>query len=217
MTTNNAPNMVPRRGFTSLFNMLEELERQKRTFDLPIELIAAVAVKESHANMWFCKCDMQYKENMRTAVQLNAKSEANILRLITVTEGPYANHIPKFRYELSWREDALRLSRRMKDRQDWAFRMACSYGMCQKSMWIHLSAKPIEQWESAYWQFLTDPFEQLHVCASDLHYLLKAARGNLDLALTRYNAGPGANHISDYGEKVKGLYLGFLSSEKRGK
>lgn len=197
------------KGFRVLAGLIEEVEAKGELFGVPPEAVLAVIVKESYGSQWFCKCDAQYRDNMRTAKAFTEKTEAQILDAITVRRGPNKGNIPKFRYEPSWSAKATALSRRTNNAALWKLRLNCSYGLGQKGMVWHLAAKPIEEWEVAFWLFVESPHEQIKVCAHDLSILRKQSPGDWHTVFTRYNAGPGKRGITTYSEKVVELMHQF--------
>ena len=156
------------KGFKALASIIEEVEAKGNLFGVPPEAVLAVLVKESYGTQWFCKCDAQYKDNMRVAKAFTDRKESEILDAIIVRKGPNKGAIPKFRFEPSWSAKASALAKRTSNPYLWRLRLNMSYGLGQKGMVWHLAAKPIQEWESAFWTYVESPDEQIRVCANDL-------------------------------------------------
>jgi hypothetical protein len=203
-------------SFSQMRKDLESAERGGLLRDMPLELLAAVGIKESYGNQWFSKNDLQYKENMVVAMRATKLSEAAILGKITRWRKNPVMQIPKFRFEKSWSDEARTLMHKVDAEQDWQMILQMSFGYFQKGMVWHLSAKPYSTWSQAMSVFLNSPDEQIRVCVNDLQGLIKNAHGDLGLALTRYNAGGSASHRSKYGDDVLNLYHALLKEKPKG-
>ena len=146
---------------------------------------------------------------MRTVKAFSGLKESEFLDLIKIRVGPNKGGIPKFRMEPSWEKPAQNEVRRLSDRKNWKWRLMCSFGLAQKGMVWHLSAKDTKEWESAFWEFVENPFLQIEVCAHDLSLLYAKTPGDWHTVFSRYNGGGKMEGITDYSEKVIGLMKQF--------
>lgn len=198
-----------RKGFSAVAKMIEEVEAKGKLYGVPPEAVLAVIVKESYGSMWFCACDAQYKDNMRTVKAFTGLKESEYLDLIKIRKGPNKGAIPKFRLEPSWSKAAENECRKLADRKGWKFRLMSSFGLAQKGMVWHLAAKNMNEWESAFWAFVEDPYLQIEVCAHDLATLWKKTPGDWHTVFSRYNGGGKMKGITDYSEKVVSMMQQF--------
>ena len=200
-------------GMTELRRDLKLLRESGKNNHVPEELIAAVVLRESGGNRWFSVRDALYRQNLKAATAILTTTPERLLSYITPKEGPSKGLIPKFRAESSWLSSAVTHAGWTKEPVLWRCRLAMSFGYGQKSMLYYLSQKPVDQWNKLFFEFTTNPQVQLKQVADDLEGLIKRANGHVRLALTRYNTGPGAKTVSEYGERVFALYRTLANSD----
>lgn len=194
---------------------LEKLDAENKLFSVPLELIAAVCLRETEGYRWFNRTDKQYRQNMREWSVAMGKTEEQLLSLIKIPVGPNKGLIPKFRYEPSWRLAAKKMSDTNKETKLLDFVMPVSFGFGQKAMWIYLAGYTPDQWIRLYYAFLNDPYVQLIQVAKDLNELIHETNGNVPLALTRYNGPRKATHISQYGKAVFENYRILVANKQK--
>lgn len=174
--------------------------------NIPVEMMVALGIKESHGRMYFSPKDEQYEANMRTLVHSGKVARDNFLRMIVDEAGPHKGLISKFRYEPDWRATANNMVAVHDMPAQWRILLSCSFGYFQKGMCWHMSAKKPEAWAKALHLFLHDSDEQCRVAANDITILIKNAKGDVPLAFSRYNAGPTHPTVTEYGRRVWELY-----------
>lgn len=194
---------------------LDILNRRSELLNVPKELIAALCLRESGGFRWFRKTDAQYKANIHEAMKITGLNEQCLLDCIVPNFGPSKGLIPKFRLEPSWLPytKSMIIPGMVHVRADAVLPM--SFGFGQKAMWSYLSGYTQEQWLKLYWEFITDPNLQLKQVAKDLAELIVETKGNVPLALTRYNGPRNAQHISEYGSAVFASYRVLLQPQSR--
>lgn len=195
-----------RKPYTRLFSDIQKAVSTIPDFKGDVFLMMAVCVRESMGVPWFCKCDSLYKANMnvvRTHFGMEVSNE--FLRAITVKGGTNAGKIPKFRFEPGWfglnqsNPDTARLQPVP------LIIMSCSFGMAQKgALWMVPGVPQAERWLAVN-QLMKDPEYQLLTLAHDLQQLGAFKGHDVELALTRYNAGASAKHVTSYGLRTYDL------------
>ena len=196
----------PAKDFIQMRADIERAERASLLADVPAAMLVAVGIKESHGRKYFSEKDDLYRENIHVLVHQGKMTKEHFLGLIVDKDGPARGLIPKFRYEPSWRAKANKMTALHQMPAIWEVLLSCSFGYFQKGMCWHMSAKKPVEWASALRLMFHSSNEQCKVAANDLRVLVKNSNGDIPLAFTRYNAGPGAHAVTDYGEKVWALY-----------
>jgi hypothetical protein len=177
---------------------------QQRNLKLvTVDDVLSVVTLETHGQEWFnpnCNCDALYKANMQALRNGTGITEQQWLEAIRVKSGPNKGLVPKFRWEAGYMEWARQAAPRAKLYGASAAILACSFGLGQKmARWL-LSNHPPEKWAQIISEFNADPRLQVDTCAKDLEYLLHLSEGYRPIAYTRYNAGPTAKTVSQYGK-----------------
>jgi hypothetical protein len=170
----------------------------------PMLLFAAMAVvvRESGANPLFCKCDQLYKDNMKALTEHTKVTEAEWLQYITLKAPSLMVGIPKFRFEPSWWATVkLKFNHANYTLIETVF-LSCSWGYAQKSGLYYTYVLTTQDRIGALKTFTADRMQQLRVLMKDLQVLLVGANGDWHLALTRYNAGPSHEGVTEYGSSV---------------
>jgi len=167
--------------------------------------IAAIAIKESNGNPFFMPQDLLLKANLN-ALSVGAGVKADdFLLYVRLRHGPNQGSIPKFRFESVWFKQLHGVDPGHKFSKEKRALLACSIGMCQKSIlyltWGHLDYLDDRHLQ----QFMSDPFMQLRQCAHDLQSLHAGREVPMDLAFTRYNAGASREHVTEYGKRVEAI------------
>ena len=180
---------------------------------VPLEMIYAVGVQESHGNRFFVGNEEQYFDNMHVFTGWTKLPLGDCKKLVTVNSGVDKGKMAKFRYEPSWKSFVDKEIGVDIKKKNWRQILHLSIGYFQKGQIFHLGAKPVEQWESAYEKFKSDPYEQIRVCANDLHILMQKSHGDALLALSRYNAGASIGTPTNYGKEVFQLYKNQLANQ----
>ena len=168
--------------------------------------VVAVIFKESMGVPWFCKCNLLYRDNTAALVHGADITEEQWLKVITVPDGASKGKIPKFRYEPGYHQAAVSALGKLKCSYPEALIFACSFGLGQKMMRYLVAGKPETEWLTLARKFMQDPLWQAEQAVSDLEYVLKASHGNRPLAYSRYNAGVGSTHVTQYGTDVWKIY-----------
>lgn len=196
----------PAKSYVMLRSDIRKAEEAGFLQDIPPQLILAVGIQESTGNRIFDVKDLQCKQNLAVAVKRTGKTAPFLLGFYKQWNNPGDVAIPKFRYEPSWKRDVDELIEARCVNSLWSITLHTSFGYFQKGMVWHLSAKPTEQWDLAMREFINNPLEQIRVCANDLTTLIARSKGDVRLALTRYNGGPKRIKASNYGNRVFDLY-----------
>jgi hypothetical protein len=203
MTTVPDPKPAP---YGALKKMCEAALLRTHSTRIDVFVMMAVCVKESMGSPWFCRCDSLYKTNLEVVAKYVGQQKAGqFVSLITSTNPYYFNKIPKFRFEPAWYAAKSVLFVREGFPLLESLAMCASYGIAQKgALWLPQGADAGTTWLSIK-SFMSDPDLQLTQLCYDLHSLHAEFGGNMELALTRYNAGAGAKRISGYGVQCVAL------------
>lgn len=181
---------------------LDLLDQRQGLFLMPPELVASIIEKESGGFRWFNRTDKQFHQNCAKVESLLKIPRHQFLSLIVARSGPTQGLIPKFRVEPSWIEPARNASKKLENPEFWRYVLPVSYGFGQKYMHAYLEGYTQEQWSRLFPRFLADPYLQIKQTAKDIAALIHGTKGDIPLALTRYNGPRNAKYVSPYGKTV---------------
>lgn len=196
------PNSMP---YPRLVNQIGKACAAMRVDGIDRFDVAAVCIKESMGNPFFCPCDTLFKVNLNALALGSTVNGAAFTDFIRIKSGGNKGSIPKFRFEASWfklveYDAALRHLSRMQKAL-----YSCSIGVGQKSI-LYLMEGHKAPYDASYLdQFLCDPDMQVRQVMADLAQCLRSAGGKRALAFTKYNAGCGCHHVTPYGEQVEAV------------
>ena len=182
--------------------------------------VLAVIQKESGGVAHFLGNEPLFRQNLRAAQTITGLDQTSILQSVMITQGLLAGKHYKFRCEPGYWEWAKKLkgSWTQQDR----FLLSCSFGLGQKmARWLVSSGVPGADWINFIQKFAFDQNLQVQYICGDLDALLVQARGQRQVAFTRYNQGTRDRNkdgkpdeiISDYGKTVNAYRLEY---EKKG-
>lgn len=130
------------------------------------EIVHSVLVQESELCSTFEKTDRQYRLNMNTAMKLTGKTEAEVLKLVTLSNGKIA----KFRLEPSYFNKVALKSLPFETR----FYLSISTGLAQK-MGALLVGKPYTNVKSTIMGFAGNEPLQVLYAAGDMEAGMRRA------------------------------------------
>lgn len=194
-----------RRPYRSLYDQCNHALASVPGSGLTPYNLMAISIQESMGNPFFCACDMLFQTNIKKVTEWTDIPKAEFLEAVTVQGGINRRKIAKFRMEPIWL--ALwfnKLQNEGLSRINSAV-LCCSFGMTQKSAYYLTEKMDLSERVAYLRVFMGSPDMQLKALIHDLFYLVKESEHNMPLAYTRYNAGPSAAHVSDYGRKVDAL------------
>jgi hypothetical protein len=201
------------KGYTKLRAAINGAVQSGVCASVPSELILAVGIRESHGDMFFSDGGQQFKDNLAVWCQHSKLHKQEALAKVRILGGDDSGKIAKFRCEPSWKASIDAFIAKEPRAKGWEDILYLSIGYFQKGMIWHLSAKSFDEWVQAYDTFLRSSREQVRVCSFDLHGLIHRSRGDVPLALSRYNGGPSVKHVSEYGEQVYDLFRYLLKEQ----
>ncbi|HEY9684684.1 MAG TPA: hypothetical protein V6C86_24095 [Oculatellaceae cyanobacterium] len=183
---------------------IEEIMAQRPRKMVRVSDVLAVIDEESGGCPFFKPTDKQYAENLAAAVQITGMAPADIKAAMLIKFGAYNGQIAKFRVEPGYFKWALNYKKVFKP-QDLII-LACSFGLGQKmARWL-INGVNQKEWIESIRHFMGSQNIQIAYVIGDLDQLLVGAKGDRQLAFTRYNAGPRASKASGafttYGKPV---------------
>lgn len=211
----NAPEWVKKMPYPSTYMLILECLQALHCDTVPPEMVLALIVRESHCNPWFCKCDLLFKQNIQAVHAITGLRTDIYLQRVTVKVENLPPQIAKFRLEPTWWHQ-IKGDTRYGELSDWdKALLASSFGLGQKWALALVDKMPKENWLPYLHAFMASPTMQINHIVKDLEALHRQSAGSWELALTRYNAGIRAKHISEYGAQVARMAHSFQEVKKR--
>lgn len=190
----------------ALKSKVEEILKSRTRKHVRVSDALAVIDKESGGALIFRGTELLYRQNLAAAERITGLTKEQILKAVTIQDGPYKGMISKFRCEPGYWAWAKRYAKALKPEE--MFLLSCSFGVGQKmSRWL-VTGIAVHDWIPVIRKFMGSLSLQIAYCVGDLDNLLAGANGDRPLAFTRYNAGPSATvknpAYKPYGEHVAG-------------